>query len=76
MRNNIKIQNKPSAKKITSIIVMMLSLMLLVGANFIVFSPTYVADGSFSKSSQQQPEAPNPTEQKTKSSPDTFNIQE
>ena len=55
---------------------MMFALMILVGANFVVFSPYYVSDGSLSTSTKQVPKAPNPTEQKTKSSPDIFNVQE
>ncbi len=76
MAQKNKIENTLSFKKLTSIIVMMFALMLLVCANFVVFSPDYIKDHSLTNTTKQQPEAPNPTEQKTKSSPDIFNVQE
>lgn len=76
MAQKIKIENQLSFKKLTSIFIMMFALMLLVCANFVVFSPSYLKDASLTNTTKQPLKAPNPTEQKTKSSPDIFNVQE
>ena len=76
MSKRTKIRNQLTVKKVSSTIVMMLALMVLVGANFFVFSPSSLKDASLTTTTKQKQEAPNPTEKESKTSPDLFNVQE
>lgn len=75
---SIKVTNQSlSVKKVLSIIVMVLGLLLLTGANFIVYNEHFICSKtSIQDADKNETEAPSPVEEKSKSTNGGPTVQE